>query len=473
SLNNLNNLTVNGATADLSGVAVGTATLSSLEANVNVSGDFKLGDAASKVITAKGDIDFNIENVAALTLGNITSSTGNASVIISSATGDVTLGAVSAEKGNVTLNAGNTLGAFEVGAITGDIVSVDLGGVLGEINSTATNKVSITSNEVVYVGSEISKNVVEITAAAGGTDLNAQMIGGANSSDSLKLIGVGNTQSITASGDLSGGALTFDLTASTQLNSIDISGLKGITGDVGIELGKAVQGNKTDVSVQGSDANEKITYISEANLTEVKISGDLGAGENSIVITTTGAGATLTTIDLSGLSATGGTLASTITLNAANTAANISIKGSLGGDNITVVSANKAVAIDLGRDTAVDTVNVSAAKIADISNDSKIAEDLVSITNALSGDKIKLVNATSIHDNGDLSSQATLKDAIGQLGSTPGTVADAVAEVFTYEGNTYVLDAAGVTFAQNDVLVELVGTVTFSGIDAANTITVA
>ncbi|OCR95437.1 hypothetical protein CFT12S02847_08670, partial [Campylobacter fetus subsp. testudinum] len=240
-----------------------------------------------------------------------------------------------------------------------------------------------------------------------------------------------------------------------------------------IELGKAVQGNKTDVSVQGSDANEKITYISEANLTEVKISGDLGAGENSIVITTTGAGATLTTIDLSGLSATGGTLASTITLNAANTAANISIKGSLGGDNITVVSANKAVAIDLGRDTAVDTVDVSAVQIGTITNDDTIKADLVSITNALSGDKIKLVNATSIHDNGDLSSQATLKDAIGQLGSTPGTVADAVAEVFTYKGNTYVLDAAGVTFAQNDVLVELVGTVTFSGIDAANTITVA
>ncbi|WP_430732731.1 beta strand repeat-containing protein, partial [Campylobacter fetus] len=173
SLKNLNNLTVNGVTADLNGVAVGTATLSSLEANVNVSGDFKLG-----ATTAKGDIDFNIENVAALNLGNITSSTGNASVIISSATGAVTLGTVSAEKGNVTLNAGNALGTVTLGAIAGDIVSVDLGGVLGEINTG--NKVSITSNEVVYVGSEISKNVVEITAAAGGTDLNAQMIGGAN-----------------------------------------------------------------------------------------------------------------------------------------------------------------------------------------------------------------------------------------------------------------------------------------------------
>ncbi|OCR84527.1 hypothetical protein, partial [Campylobacter fetus] len=98
-------------------------------------------------------------------LGAITSSTGNASVIISSATGAVSVGAVSAVNGNVTLNAGNALGAVTLGNITGDIVSIDLGGVLGEIN-TGTNKVSITSNEVVYVGSEISKNVVEITAAA-------------------------------------------------------------------------------------------------------------------------------------------------------------------------------------------------------------------------------------------------------------------------------------------------------------------
>ncbi|OCR95395.1 hypothetical protein CFT12S02847_08895, partial [Campylobacter fetus subsp. testudinum] len=121
SLKNLNNLTVNGVTADLSGVSVGTATLSSLEANVNVSGDFKLGTT-----DAKGDIDFNIENVTALNLGAITSTTGNASVIISSATGAVTLGTVSAEKGNVTLNAGNALGTVTLGNITGDIVSVDL-----------------------------------------------------------------------------------------------------------------------------------------------------------------------------------------------------------------------------------------------------------------------------------------------------------------------------------------------------------
>ncbi|OCS02395.1 hypothetical protein, partial [Campylobacter fetus] len=81
------------------------------------------------------------------------------------------------------------------------------GGVLGKINNDA--KVEITSNEVVYVGSEISKNVVEITAVAGGTDLDAQMIGGAAADDSLKLIADASTQKITAKGDLSGGETTL------------------------------------------------------------------------------------------------------------------------------------------------------------------------------------------------------------------------------------------------------------------------
>ncbi|OCR86503.1 hypothetical protein CFT13S00388_08880, partial [Campylobacter fetus subsp. testudinum] len=197
------------------------------------------------------------------------------------------------------------------------------------------------------------------------------------------------------------------------------------------------------------------------------------AGANSITITPDTAAATLTSIDLSGLSATGGTLTSTITLHTGNTAI-ASVKGSLGGDTIIVKDENGKLAIDLGKDTAVDTVDVSAVKITTITSDDTIKADLVSITNALSGDKIILKNATSLHNNGDLSSQATLLAAIGQLGSTPGTVADAVAEVFTYKGNTYVLDAAATSFTANtDLLVELVGIVTFNENVATNTITVA
>ncbi|EAJ5694262.1 TPA: cell surface protein, partial [Campylobacter fetus] len=247
------------------------------------------------------------------------------------------------------------------------------------------------------------------------------------------------------------------------------------TGNVAIELGKAVQDNKTDVSVQGSDAAEQITYTSAASLTDIKISGDLGAGANTITVTPDTAAADLKTIDLSGLSATGGTLASTITLVAANTAIT-SVKGSLGADTITVKDENKAVTIDLGKDTAIDKVDVSAVKIADVTTDEKIAEDLVSITNALSGDQIVLKGATSIKDRGDLSNEATLKAALGKLGEgKDGTVVANTAEVFTYKGDTYVIDPAGVNLTTNDtdLMIKLTGIVTFNDTVDTNTITVA
>uniref|UniRef100_UPI0013D0C899 beta strand repeat-containing protein n=1 Tax=Campylobacter fetus TaxID=196 RepID=UPI0013D0C899 len=474
SLNNLNNLTVNGATADLSGVAVGTATLSSLEANVNVSGDFKLGNAASKVITAKGDIDFNIENVAALNLGNITSTTGNASVIISSATGAVTLGTVSATKGNVTLNAGNALGAFEVGAIAGDIVSVDLGGVLGAINGTSGNKVSITSNEVVYVGSEISKNVVEITAAAGGTDLNAQMIGGANSSDSLTLIGKGDTQSITASGDLSGGTLALTLTDAIKLNSIDISGLKGITGNVAINLANvkhtdAQTLNMIVVDIQGSDAAETITAnTADAAVTAIKLSGDLGGGANTVTVAPTSGATGITSIDLSGLSATGGTLESTITHDAAQIALT-TIIGSVGDDTITIGKANAGLTVTGGAGN--DTFIVTAA------HTTAGGTEHTTIADFSAGDSIKFAGSGVVaYANVGTVTDSTLAAAItAALALTAGTIseADQAKSVFGFKWEhdgtteTYLFfndTKAGTTTIVTDTLVKLSGNVDLDSI---------
>ncbi|OCR84688.1 hypothetical protein CFT13S00388_09640, partial [Campylobacter fetus subsp. testudinum] len=126
-LDKVGNIALSGKEINLANQTIGSETLSSLAVEVSeLSGDLKLGDAGTKVIKAKGDINVNLNSINTATLGNITSSTGNASVIISSATGAVSVGAVSAEKGNVTLNAGNALGAVTLGAIAGDIVSVDL-----------------------------------------------------------------------------------------------------------------------------------------------------------------------------------------------------------------------------------------------------------------------------------------------------------------------------------------------------------
>ncbi|QDS03812.1 cell surface protein [Campylobacter fetus] len=445
SLKNLNNLSLNGVSADLNSVNVGTATLASLEANINVSGEFKLGTT-----TAKGDVDFNIENVGALTLGAITSSTGNASVIISSATGNVTLGAVSATQGNLTLNAGNTLGNITIGALAGDIVSVDLGGVLGTINTG--NKVSITSNEVTYVGSEISKNVVEITAAAGGTDLNAQVIGGAAADDALTIIGKGDTQTITASGDLSGGTLTLTLTDATKLSSLDISGVKGLSAATAIDLKNVSVENKLIVDIQGSDAAETITANStSATLTAITLSGDLGGGANTVTVAPEAAAVAITTIDLSGLSATGGTLSGTITHNAAQIALT-TIKGSAGNDTITIGIANADLTVTGGAGN--DVFNVTAAKIVTADT-----PEHATITDFSAGDSIKFAASVTAykHSTVDLSGKADLKSAIAAV----LTDSDEATTVygFTYNNESYLYyNVATATAAANDVLVKLTGT---------------
>ncbi|OCS02446.1 hypothetical protein AC237_08845, partial [Campylobacter fetus subsp. testudinum] len=87
-LDKVGNIALSGKEINLANQNIGSDTLSSLAVEVSeLSGDLKLGDAGTKVIKAKGDINVNLNSINTATLGNITSSTGNASVIISSATG--------------------------------------------------------------------------------------------------------------------------------------------------------------------------------------------------------------------------------------------------------------------------------------------------------------------------------------------------------------------------------------------------
>ncbi|OCR86442.1 hypothetical protein CFT13S00388_09105, partial [Campylobacter fetus subsp. testudinum] len=383
----------------------------------------------------------------------------------------VSVGTVSATKGNVTLNAGNALGAVTLGNITGDIVSVDLGGVLGEINSGAGgNKVSITSNEVVYVGSEISKNVVEITAVAGGTDLNAQMIGGANAADSLTLIGKADTQSITASGDLSGGALTLTLTDATKLNSIDISGLKGISSGVAIDLAKVKHtDNKLVVDIQGSDAAETITAnTADADITAITLSGDLGGGANTVTVAPTSAATGITSIDLSGLSATGGTLESTITHDAAQIALT-TIIGSVGDDTITIGKANAGLTVTGGAGN--DTFIVTAA------HTTAGGTEHTTIADFSAGDSIKFAGSGVVaYANVGTVTDSTLAAAItAALALTAGTIseADQAKSVFGFKWEhdgtteTYLFfndTKAGTTTIVTDTLVKLSGNVDLDSI---------
>ncbi|OCR93230.1 hypothetical protein CFT12S02842_08800, partial [Campylobacter fetus subsp. testudinum] len=272
--------------------------------------------------------------------------------------------------------------------------------------------------------------------------------------------------------------------------SIDISGLKGITGDVGIELGKAVQSNKTDVSVQGSDANETITAnTADSAITAIKLSGDLGGGANTVTVAPTSAATGITSIDLSGLSATGGTLTSTITIAAELTKVT-TVKGSAGDDTVTFAKNTDDVTIDLGAgdDTFIgaklaegksvtvtggegnDTFNLTASVV---SNATKA--DFTTITDFSTGDSITFA-ASGITTYGNVGTVAgvTLKDAIDAALAVTNvapsiTTADKAESVygFTYNNETYLfynkanLSTSATT---SDIVVKLSGNVDLDSI---------
>ncbi|AVK80779.1 hypothetical protein C6B32_02640 [Campylobacter fetus subsp. testudinum] len=310
------------------------------------------------------------------------------------------------------------------------------------------------------------------------------MIGGANADDSLTLIADASTQNITAKGDLSGGKTTLDLTGASSLAVIDLSDLKNST-VADIDLDGALRANNTiEVEINGSDAAETLSVtIDSADITDITLSGDLGGGANTYDITPNTNSVAIETIDLSGLSATGGTLSGDITLDAAHIAVT-SIKGSAGDDTVTFAKNTDDVTIDLGAgdDTFIgakladgksvtvtggegnDTFNLIASVVSGATN-----ADFTTITDFSTGDSIKFA-ADSVagykHSTADTSASGTLKDAIVAV----LTAADVAKTVygFTYNNESYLLynstTSTNTGTVATDIVVKLSGNVDLDSI---------
>ncbi|WNY78673.1 beta strand repeat-containing protein [Campylobacter fetus] len=476
---------------DLSAVALGDAAAAQ-GIVLNASG--LKGGLSTKSISTKGDIVANLNNTTGtVSLGSATTKTGNVTIAVNGATNSVNTGDLQATAGSVVVNAEGSNGAITVGNVTAASASITSGSGSTTIGTVAAGSVAIdlsstlgdvavgkiTSDNVLFNGAKLKDNGTAGTItidASTGANFVATVNGGLGK-DALTVKGSATTETIKIAGDLGLGGttpadqkLTLDLDASTKLSSLDISGLKGLGAATAIDLKNVVVDNKLIVDIKGNDAAETITVATPtATLTEIKLSGDLDGGENSISITPTAAAVALTTIDLSGLTFTGGSLSTTITLLAEHIKI-ATINGSLGADTITVKDENKAVAIDLGKDTAVDIVDVSVVKTADISTDEKIAEDLISIANFNTGDSIKFKANIASYTNKGAVDGATLKDAIA---SANGDVANSVYG-FTWKGDTYLVfnttNGSGNLAANDDQLVKLIGTsIDLDSLNASNT----
>ncbi|EKR8080935.1 cell surface protein, partial [Campylobacter fetus] len=498
---------------DLSAVALGDAAAAQ-GIVLNASG--LKGGLSTKSISTTGDIVANLNNTTGtVSLGSATTKTGNVTIAVNGATNSVNTGDLQATAGSVVVNAEGSNGAITVGNVTAASASINGGNssgamTVGNIATTTSASITsgsgsttigtvaagsvaidlsstlgdvavgkITSDNVLFNGAKLKDNGTAGTItidASTGANFVATVNGGLGK-DALTVKGSATTETIKIAGDLGLGGttpadqkLTLDLDASIKLSSLDISGLKGLGAATAIDLKNVVVDNKLIVDIKGNDAAETITVATPtATLTEIKLSGDLGGGENSISITPTAAAVALTTIDLSGLTFTGGSLSTTITLLAEHIKI-ATINGSLGADTITVKDENKAVTIDLGDDTAIDKVDVSAVKIADVTTDEKIAEDLISIANFNTGDSIKFKANIASYTNKGAIDGVTLKDAIA---SANGDVANSVYG-FTWKGDTYLVfnttNGSGSLTADDDQLVKLIGTsIDLDSLNASNT----
>ncbi|WP_420797146.1 beta strand repeat-containing protein, partial [Campylobacter fetus] len=464
---------------------------------------------STKSISTTGDIVANLNNTTGtVSLGSATTKTGNVTIAVNGATNSVNTGDLQATAGSVVVNAEGSNGAITVGNVTAASASITSGSGSTTIGTVAAGSVAIdlsstlgdvtvgkiTSDNVLFNGAKLKDNGTAGTItidASTGANFVATVNGGLGK-DALTVKGSATTKTIKIAGDLGLGGttpadqkLTLDLDASTKLSSLDISGLKGLGAATAIDLKNVVVDNKLIVDIKGNDAAETITVATPtATLTEIKLSGDLDGGENTYDITPVDSAIALKNIDLSGLSATGGTLEGTITLDSTHTKVS-SIKGSAGKDTVdmsALLAATGKVAIDLGAgDDEIligklqegnakqititggegnDTFNLTAAVVS-----AAAKADFTTITDFSAGDTIKLAAATTKYVNTAITQpNGTLQEVIvAMLSAANGGNGGEVKTVYGFTWNTdnylfYNTTANGKAIASTDVLVKLAGT---------------
>lgn len=281
----------------------------------------------------------------------------------------------------------------------------------------------------------------------------------------------GNTVTTLSIND-NGGTATFTTLTDNSLTSINFNG----TGAV--KIGTLADTGTTLKLTNSGSATDTITTFTDANLTSLTVKGNIVLGAST---TTTGGvkfaattGITVSAqtdnahvnLNLSAGAALGAT--DTITLgNANNHIIDASTKGTV---NITVGTGSNLIALTGGGDVAYSaSITLGAHTAPDVIDlaTSKAATTLITntITGASAGDQLVIADANplvavtlSSAQLTALAGQTSVANAINYVDSLLTAAHDYA--VFTYGGNTYVLETAAAgagAIATGDTLVELVG----------------
>ncbi|WP_435213944.1 beta strand repeat-containing protein [Luminiphilus sp. nBUS_16] len=378
----------------------------------------KIANTAVSLITTDGSASAVIAASGNITGGTYvaTSNDANASVSITSSTGDVSTGAITLSTGADANDASATVTAANDVTIT-DVVLTDA--KTASVSATAGNKLTI--------------NDVDGSAVSGGVDIT--LVGTANDVASGELTTTGGDVSITAGAKVVADAIAtangnVTITAGTTLNAeaVGADSINAGTGSVVLtiggggasDLGTALVGSTVSIDATGDSTNDVQVDDVSANAVVVSGSADVNLG----------------TVDTYTLSASGATGSITANFDADRGAAQASVFTGSGNDNL--------------------DFNVAAVKFTVTAGDGNDSLDIVG------------ANTGSTFNVGDGGSVIDVDDASGGYTITAGAGVDAIDLVTAFN------DATISTGAGDDSLTLLAATnVSFDGGADTDTVNLA
>jgi S-layer protein len=469
-----------GSTLAIDASLAGTGTVAAVEGNVaNTSVLYQVVDATGASDTLALTMASGI-TVAQLMLED------------ANAVGIGTLNITGAGAEVITTLVDNGLSNLTIGGSTSFSI-----GTLNEATTQAT-AFTLTNNEAAFktvtIGAFTDNNLGSLNFVGTGdssiTTLN-------DTGHVLSILSNGTGGALASIGTLNGGTgpVTLNFGGSSTMG-VDV----GVLNTTAASLTLANVGSSSATVGDGAAAG-----IVDASLTSLTLSGNVAVGLDTVTGTTpnaaTATGAT------TGVTITGGTDNAHVNFNLTGAAANKTDSITLGngndyitdgstagtvtitvgtGSNLIVLANASATtysaAITLGAHTSAgpDSIVVGSVFGGAGAGTGAVAPNVV-ITGAVTGDILTFADAAtsvvtlSAANQSTVTSEASLAAAVGFVDALAGTVAHS-ATVFTYSGNTFVLESVGAgtgTLAVTDGLVELVGVHTLSSTVTSGHLTLA
>ncbi|HYD80951.1 MAG TPA: DUF4214 domain-containing protein [Paucimonas sp.] len=466
---NLNNLTTTGAVtldSDYTTLNIASSTkastLNSLVASgattVNVSGDAAL-TLTGQTLTAATAI--NVTNTAGVTLGSslatgtaFTGGTGADSVIVGATTKAIAMGA-----GDDTVTASVALGtggSIDAGEGTDTLSMTSANAAARSASSTFEGVIS--NFEVLELGDTSTADAIDL----GNLDDISTITSAGVSANGLTLTNLGATNSVEFTGLIAAASSIALASSSGSSDTVNLkfSATNGFTSTAALTIGGVENINITTDDTDSTAATTAFTQaITAAAAKAVTVTGDVGINLNGLNTTT------LTSLDASGVTATGAAGAVTLTTGALAAAA--TLKGGAGNDTLIASTATKALTMSGNGGDDVLTGGDAADTISGGTGDDIIDGDAAGDT--LTGDAgADLFLVTAVTDSNGVN-----QDTITDFVSATDKIGIAANVTYAGEANGYGAVLTSLTGVAYQAVLDTSTSTLYVDVDASQTLTSA